>query len=296
MNLIPAVLVFILALFGSSAWYYLEQNTREQFIFGGMPERIESGWEQWYRVLRNDGFMVGYSDWRRNPLWVTYWLQEVTPAQKQQRYKRPGGFDEDWRTLWRVGHKDYTHSGYDRGHLAPNYAVSRLYGREAQLETFLMTNIVPQKPDLNRKVWQRLEEVAVDHFTGRFSRVAVMTGPVFDQTTTWLDDCGFVERLYSLLPFERQACRIEVPDAFYKIFVGVNQQGQAQSMLAFLLPQTVKGSEPLTKFVVSVDQVEALTGFDFFSRLNDTDENRLEALQYDERWQLRAVARQPSRF
>jgi endonuclease G len=275
---IPVVLAFILAILGSTAWYYLEQNSRNNFIYGGMPERTESGWQHWYRVLRNDGFMVGYSDLRLNPMWSTYWLQELTDAQKQQGYKRPGQFSEDWRTVWRVKHQDYTRSGYDRGHLAPNYAISRLYGKKAQVETFLMTNIVPQKPNLNRKIWQRLEEAAVDHFTKQFSRVAVITGPVFDQDIQRLDSW------------------VEIPDGFYKIFVGINTQGKAESMLAFLMPQTVQGNESLNAFVVSVDKVEEVTGYNFFSELDDQEEAKLESLEIDPRWRLWEVARKPSRY
>lgn len=274
----PVILAFILAILGSTAWYVLEQNSRNSFIYGGMPERMESGWQHWYRVLRNEGYMVGYSDLRMNPLWSTYWLQKLTPEQKQKGYKRPGQFSKDWRTIWRVGHRDYTRTGYDRGHLAPNYAISRLYGKEAQVETFLMTNIVPQRPNLNRKVWQRLEEAAVDHFTQQFSRIAVVTGPVFDQD---------IERLDSW---------VEVPDAFYKIFVGFDAQGQPKSMLAFLMPQNVRGSEPLTKFVVSVDQIEEATGFDFFNQLPDNLEVKLEAMRDGSPWRLNDVARKPSRY
>jgi len=275
---IPVVLAFILAILGSTAWYYLEQDSRNNFIYGGMPERTESGWQHWYRVLRNDGFMVGYSDLRLNPMWSTYWLQELTDAQKKQGYKRPGQFSEDWRTVWRVKHQDYTRSGYDRGHLAPNYAISRLYGKKAQVETFLMTNIVPQKPNLNRKIWQRLEEAAVDHFTKQFSRVAVITGPVFDQDIQRLDSW------------------VEIPDGFYKIFVGINAEGKAESMLAFLMPQTVQGNEPLSAFVVSVDKVEEVTGYNFFSQLDDQQEAKLESLEADPRWRLWEVARKLSRY
>lgn len=278
MRSVPVILAFILAVLGSTAWYFLEQNSRNSFIYGGMPERMESGWQHWYRVLRNDGYMVGYSDLRMNPLWATYWLQALTPEQKQNGYKRPGQFSEDWRTVWRVSHQDYTRSGYDRGHLAPNYAISRLYGKEAQVETFLMTNIVPQKPNLNRKVWQRLEEAAIDHFTGQFNRIAVITGPVFDAQTERLDSW------------------VEVPDAFYKIFVGFDDSGQAISMLAFMMSQNVRGSEPLTKFVVSVDQIEEATGFNFFSELPDGQEVRLEAMTDGGPWKLNEVARKPSRY
>ncbi len=55
----------------------------------------------------------------------------------------------DTLTIAKVTHNDYTHSGYDRGHMAPNYAIATRYGQEAQKETFLMSNIVPQLGNLN---------------------------------------------------------------------------------------------------------------------------------------------------
>jgi len=93
------------------------------------------------RVFRNEGFMVGYSEWRGNPLWVTYHLR---PISKMKKLKRPSRFKTDWRSFRRVSHNDYLKSGYDRGHMAPNYAISNVYGREGQLDTFVMSNITPQ--------------------------------------------------------------------------------------------------------------------------------------------------------
>jgi endonuclease G len=270
------IVVFIVLL--SGGWFWLEQNTREGMVYAGMPEATTSDWQHWYRVLRNDGYLVGYSDLRLNPLWVSYEIKALSAEQKKLSYKRPSRFDSDWRTVWRVEPGDYKKSGYDRGHMAPNYAVSRLYGREAQLETFVMTNISPQRPNLNRKIWQRLEEAAMDHFTVQFERVHVVTGPVFDSE---------VERLDSW---------VEIPDSFYKVFVALDNQGQAISMLGFLIPQTVRGSEPLTKYVVSVDEIEAKTGYDFFHQLNDEAEERLEGKVDPRPWKLTEVARRASRY
>lgn len=272
------VIFLVLTLLLGSGWLWLEQNARGNLVYQGMPERINTGWQYWYRVLRNEGFILGYSDYRLNPVWVSYELTVLSREQKRQSYPRPNRFEKDWRSIWPVEHNDYTRTGYDRGHLAPNYAISRLYGREAQLDTFLMTNITPQKPNLNRKVWQRLEEAAVDHFSRQFSRVQVMTGPIFSDNSPRLNSW------------------VQVPESFYKIFVGINKQDQAVSMLAFVMPQDVKGSEPLTKFLVSVDEVEKRTGYDFFSELNDAQENKLEATIDDRPWKLRQVARNPSRY
>lgn len=270
------IVVFIVLL--SGGWFWLEQNTREGMVYAGMPEATTSDWQHWYRVLRNDGYLVGYSDLRLNPVWVSYQIEPLSFEQKKRDYKRPSRFDSDWRTVWRVEPDDYKKSGYDRGHMAPNYAVSRLYGREAQLETFVMTNISPQKPNLNRKIWQRLEEAAMDHFTAQFKHIYVLTGPVFDSE---------VERLDSW---------VEIPDSFYKIFVALDNQGQAINMLGFLIPQTVRGSEPLTKYIVPVDEIEAKTGYDFFHQLNDEAEERLEGSVDPRPWKLTEVARRASRY
>jgi len=73
--------------------------------------------------------MVGYSEWRGNPLWVTYHL---CPISKTKKLKRPSLFKTDWRSFRRVSHEDYRKSGYDSGHMTPNYAISNVYGREGQ--------------------------------------------------------------------------------------------------------------------------------------------------------------------
>ncbi len=274
----PALLLLFALAFGG--WYANEVlYERPAHAFQGLP--LAQQWQPatWTRVLRNDAFMLGYSDLRGNPLWVTYELHAI-PADAAH-HARPKGFERDWRALNAVGPEDYTDSGYDRGHMAPNYAISRLYGRAAQRQTFLMTNITPQRPNLNRKVWQRLEEVEADVFAPRFKDVWVITGPVFDRNPQRLPR--------SLL--------VEIPDACYKIFAAPGAgPGGEPLLLAFIIPQDVKGDEPLDRFVTSVDEVEARTGLDFFPALNDAAERRAEAEVNPPAWQLQQVARLPARY
>ena len=254
-------------------------HERPAHAFAGLPAAQGPGPATWTRVFRNDAFMLGYSDLRGNPLWVTYHLHPI-PADARH-YARPKGFERDWRAFDLIGADDYTDSGYDRGHMAPNYAISRLYGRAAQRQTFLMTNITPQRPNLNRKLWQRLEEVEIDVFAPRFKNLWVITGPVFD---------AHVERLHS-------SALVEIPDACYKIFAapGAGPDG-GPLLLAFIVPQEVKGNEPLDQFVTSVDAVEARTGLDFFPDLDDAVERRVEAEVNPPAWQLEQVARLPARY
>lgn len=273
----PLLSLVVLAL-AAAGYAYEVVLARPAMAWYGLPQAQLWQPVTWTRVLRNDAFLVGWSDLRGNPLWVKYRLKPI--PEQAQRLPRPQRFERDWRALNSIGHDDYTSSGYDRGHLAPNYAISRLYGLQAQLQTFLLTNISPQKPNLNRKVWQRLEEIEVDVFAKQYGEVWVITGPVFDAD---------IERL-------RSTPRVEVPDAFFKILAapqGVNGEPQ---MLAFVVPQTVKGNEPLSRFVTSVKDVEKLSGFDFFPDMPQPQQDRLEAAIDMNIWQLKQVEKRPARY
>jgi endonuclease G len=144
-----------------------------------------------------------------------------------------------------------------------------------------MTNVTPQKPYLNEKLWERLEEVEIDYFAKQFGTVWVFTGPIFDNK---------IERLKS-------SFRVEIPDRFYKIYLAPPiKNGQPLRMLAFIMPQHVRGNEPLDRFIVSVDEVEHQSGFDFFHELEDAFEEKLESSIDPKAWNLKTVSRLPARY
>ncbi|WP_239650021.1 DNA/RNA non-specific endonuclease [Methylocucumis oryzae] len=257
----------LIAVLGGGVYAYEYYVARPQMLYQGEPHALKPHINTFFRVLRNHGFIVGYSDWRGNPLWVEYALTQ--PEANAPDLKRPSRFELDWRSLNRLDHESYSRSGYDRGHMAPNYAISHLYGRQGQEDSFLMTNITPQKPNLNQKWWQRLEALEIDEFTKHYGKVWVITGPIFK---------GSVERLSS-------DWRVEVPDAFYKVYLTESNSGRHHA-LAFIAPQTVSGKEPLSQFVTTIDDVEAQTGLDFFAELPDSQEKALESSHDQAAWHL----------
>ncbi|GKW50380.1 DNA/RNA non-specific endonuclease [Halomonas sp. NCCP-2165] len=259
----------------SGLWYAQEQEYRERLSWMGVPtwERLTP--TSLHRVLRNDGFLVGWSDLRVNPLWVSYTLRAV---ENPRAAPRPD-FRRDWRALWPIAPDSYFGSGYDRGHLAPNYAIAVVHGREAQRQTFQMSNMSPQRPGLNRRLWQRLEEVVIDHFVPRFGTLQVIAGPIFPPR--------FRDNVLNRVGL------VEVPEAFYKIVV---VPGDEPSALAFIMPQTVRGDEPLDRYLVSIDEVEARTGLNFFPNLPEAEAERLEGGVRARGWALESVARLPGRF
>ncbi len=98
----------------------------------------------------------------------------------------------------------------------------------------------------------------------KLERVWVITGPVFDQR------------------IERLASGVEIPDAFYRIIL--DEENGTPRVLAFIAPQTVTGSEPLAKFLVSVREIERQTGLDFYPELPKETQDRMEVLKAERLW------------
>jgi endonuclease G len=175
--------------------------------------------------------------------------------------------------------------------MAPNHAIVSRYGEEAQLETFLMSNIVPQRKELNRYVWKDIEELEAVNWSKRLHEVWVITGPVYDDKPEYLRG--------------RQS-GIEIPDAFFKVVIdetgsdsgaaangskkgrGASEKGNRHDrgprVLAFLIPQDVTGTEKPGEFLVSVDWIEDRTGLDLMPDLPDDVEERLESEVADRLW------------
>ena len=205
-------------------------------------------------VLVNQGYLVGYSEKHRNPAWVAYHLRRVD---NPPTLPRPNRFLVDDRTVAKVRSEDYTRSGYDRGHMAPNWVIATRYGVDAQLETFLMSNICPQRPGLNRGPWQKLEMLEAKDYANRFEEVWVIVGP-----------------LYGPPPTGRLQSGVDIPEAFFRIIL--DEVNGRPRMIAWVLPQNPAG-QALDEYLRSVDDVEAMSGFDFLSELDDELESRLEA-------------------
>lgn len=205
-------------------------------------------------VLRNIGYVAGYSEQRRDPLWVCY---RVFRVENESAPPRPSGFRVDERTHARVSPEDYKATGYDRGHMAPNYAIATRYGTEAQRETFLMSNIVPQTPQLNRGLWQRLETLIARTYAQEYEQVWVIAGPVYSREARALGS------------------GVDIPVSCYGIVL--DEVNGAPRVMAFVIPQDVPPDAKLEGYLQSVDDIEAMTGLDFMAGVPDEVEVRLEA-------------------
>ena len=210
-------------------------------------------------LLVRRGFAIGYSSRYRQAVWVSYILSAGHLALPQ--LKRTAKFQADPAVRKDpVRSQEYDRSGFDRGHLAP--AADMTYSFETMRNSFYMTNISPQLPGCNRGIWKRLE-TQVRRWAAKEGELYVITGPIFDRKPKRMGRRG-----------------IPVPVAFYKVILDLTPP---RKMIAFIIPN--EGSKRrLNSFVTTVDAVEKLTGCDFFSALDDEEENALESVSEFAAW------------
>ena len=232
-------------------------------VYGGVPRPAESaGRKVEFRVLTNKGYVVGYSDALGNPVWAAYRVADLEKIPTPPA--RPEKFEVDRRTVARIAPDDYASSGYDRGHLAPNYAIATRHGVAAQRETFLMSNITPQKHALNAGLWRELEQKIAASYPARYGEVWVLAGPIFGAQP-------------------RQLRRgVHIPEAFFLIVVDENE-GRLRT-LAFIVPQDAPPSADPEKYLSTIDEIQRRTGLDFLSELDDASEWAVETQRAARVW------------
>ncbi len=215
------------------------------------------------QVVERTGYALGYNEEWEQPAWVAYRLTKDEVMSRKA--SRADAFMPDPEV--RTGSatlEDYRGSGYDRGHLAP--AADMHWSEKAMLESFYMSNMSPQEPAFNRGVWSRLEQ-AVRRFAYSEESVFVVTGPIVTE-----DDVKTIG-----------SNKVRVPGFYYKV---IYDETPPEKMIAFILPN--KGSnKSLDSFVVSVDDVEAATGLDFFSALPEDRQRSLESQSNSDAWAWR---------
>lgn len=197
-------------------------------------------------------YMLSYNDSCEEANWVYYVLTDSMVVNNGQ--ERTNRFKVDKMVAGGSAKtSDYTKSGYDRGHLCP--AADMGFNAKAMEESFLMSNITPQAPEFNRGIWKELETDVRD-WAKKEHRLIIITGPVFK------DNNGTIGK-----------DKVVVPGYFFKLIFDTTGSPR---MIAFLIPNA-KTDRPVTDFAVSVDKIENLTGYDFFSQLPDKEETQLES-------------------
>ncbi len=215
-------------------------------------QRVETNPALEEQIVHYKGMTVSFNPRLHIPNWVAW---ELTGSEADGTEPRYDKFMCDQSVTGCPDTWDYNYSGYDRGHMAP--AGDMKWDKDAMRETFYMTNICPQAPELNRGSWKNLEEKCRVK-AHNDSAVIIVCGPVLtDELKEFIGDN-----------------RVAVPKRFFKVILSPFKK--EPTAIGFIMPNgSVPGGMQLC--AVSVDSVEAVTGHNFFAHLPDELENLLES-------------------
>ena len=214
-------------------------------------------------VLIKQFYVIRFDTSTLVPEWVTYHL---TKENLRGNANRKNNFrpDPDLPEGKRSEPADYESSGFDRGHMAPAADFKR--SDEAMSETFFLSNMSPQRPNFNRIIWSHLED-EVRKLTDKHGSIWIFTGPLYLDS---LDHKG--EPIGHIGPHN-----VAVPTHFFKVILCEHSDGQRE-MFAFVMKNQIEKLPGASlDYIVTVRQVEGLSGLNFFHRLSDDEETRLEA-------------------
>lgn len=203
------------------------------------------------------GFVVAFNKKHKVP---NYTIHRITTEQLQAnngiRAKRSDYFKVDERVKEHSAQRsDYYKSGYDRGHYVP--AGDFVYSQELKDETFTYTNVSPQLKALNRYGWKYLEAAIRDKVLAWKCSAYVVSGSLFKAGNKRIGEN-----------------QIGVPDQLYKIVF----YPDSMKMYAFRMNNSNEAySGSLQDYQLTVDELETLSQEDYFEKLKDADENRLES-------------------
>ena len=215
-----------------------------------IPETLTRRNEQ---VIEHLGYTVSYNSFYKTPNWVAW---ELTRKETEGDEERTNKFLPDPELPEpRVTTSDYTRSGYDRGHMAP--AADMKWSSRAMKESFYMSNICPQNRKLNRDDWGDLEE-SCRKWAEKYGTVHIACGPIYDTKS----------------PKRIGKNRVAVPDRFFKVVLIYNRKNPMA--MGFLFDNKAH-HQNLKNYMVTVDKVEEETGLDFFPKVPDSIEERIES-------------------
>lgn len=241
-----------------------------------LPAKMEE-YDNLYVNTLYDGSTRNYTIAYDKSLYTTYWVAYALNSTHMGSYSRPDNwsYDPNLASSYQVDLRNASYSSYNdgaghsRGHLIPN--ASRNGNEAMQLQTFYVTNSVPQiQNSFNDGIWSSLE--------GALQSIA-KSEEIYIVTGTTLQTVGGNETI-SYTTAKNDTKQVPVPNYFYKVVLKVNKSGStvtSASAIGFWFENKAYSSTTYSSYAKSVDEIEALTGLDFFVNLADNLENAAES-------------------
>jgi len=233
---------------------YSQKHLIDLFAFKGAPLNLDP--DNPVQILINHGYVCGFSPNRFQPSWCAY---RIANATRDVKYDRPHIYYADKRLNAKVRLSKKTFGkhkkiGYHVGHMVPNEAINTQFGRLAQLETFFMSNMSPQRGTLNTGVWLDLENIIRKiKDTKDKDHVWAFVGTIFDEDPELIS---------------RDQVAVPIPSHYFCVMIDPHSYPwdtpSTVAIASFIIPQDAPKKTPLSMFEVTLEEVEEATNLDFF--------------------------------
>ncbi len=233
----------------------------------------------------NNGTKVNYSvEWdcdKKSQRWSCYEMNKANMTASTSRYygnpQYPLDPDLPLNDYLDRPSEDYLigdyfwGSGFDHGHICPS--ADRLYSSEANYQTFYLTNMQPQYNVFNAGLWAIMEKQVRTWATSKGTEALyVCKGGTID------DESNILKRLSN---------KLIVPKYFFMALLLKNAQGYRAIAFWCENENVDRTNDSLTKYAISIDELEKRTGIDFFCNLPDQTEHKVEQSYAANVWGLR---------
>jgi endonuclease G len=219
-------------------------------------------------LMIKEAYALSYHRDRGIPNWTSWHLDStwLGSAPRQNDFRNDPSLPSGW---YQVQGTDYSGSGFDRGHMTPSADRTSTVALNSQ--TFFMTNMVPQAPQNNQQTWNNMEQ-DLRAIVGQGNELYIISGGA---GVGGVGNNGAANTI--------AGGKVTVPNSTWKVVIvlpsGTNDVSRVTAStrtIAVIVPNRNDVSSDWRTYRVSVDQVEALTGFDFFSNVEDSVENAIE--------------------
>ncbi|MGC2237128.1 MAG: DNA/RNA non-specific endonuclease [Pyrinomonadaceae bacterium] len=212
-------------------------------------------------LMEKPQYALSYHNVNGTPNWVSWHLDATwlgsTP--RQDSFSNDTSLPAGW---YQVQETDYSGSGYDRGHMCPSADRTKTVADNDA--TFLMTNMIPQAPTNNQQTWANMEN---------YLRTLATSGSELYIISGGQGNIGWIANGHVAIPAYTWKVVMVLPSGTND----VSRVTTSTRMIAVFVPNSNSVVSDWKQYRVSVDYVESMTGYNFYSNVTDSVENTIEA-------------------
>lgn len=219
---------------------------------------------EWYLEYTDGKFALEYAPAKKHSKWVAWPLYKscMGSSGRTDAWQWDPRIPEQY---WSV-QADFGKNGYDRGHLCPS--ADRTQSTRMNAQTFMYSNMSPQIPSFNQGIWADLETKERNWANGADTLYICAGGTVLKESD--------IDRYTS-------PSSMAVPKYYFKVILRKKTSTGAYDAIGFWF-ENRSYSTSLSAQVKTIDQIEALTGIDFFYNLPEPVQSQVESLFNPSAW------------